>query len=207
MTLEEAAQWEAADRYVDAACIQRGTKLLDYMSTGNVAHDLDMLRQAVGDAQLTYAGYSYGTFIGQVYANMFPDKVRAVVIDGVLDPIAWTTGEPGQENLPFSTRLRSDQGAMATLNQFFSLCDQYPTACAFSGTTPSAARFAAIAESLKTSPLPIPQPDGSIFLFGYSNLIGNALSAMYNSFSWPSFAEFLSAIQSMASPATLAAKL
>jgi pimeloyl-ACP methyl ester carboxylesterase len=62
------------------------------MSTANVARDLDMLRQAVGDEALTYVGYSYGSFLGVTYANLFPDRVRALVVDGVLDPIAWTTG-------------------------------------------------------------------------------------------------------------------
>ena len=66
------------------------------MSTANVARDLDVLREAVGDDMLTYAGYSYGSFLGTTYANMFPGKVRALVVDGVLDPIAWTTGAPGQ---------------------------------------------------------------------------------------------------------------
>lgn len=207
MTLEEAAQWEAADRYVDAACAQRGFKIIDHMNTADAARDLDLLRQAVGDEMLTYAGYSYGTFLGQVYANLFPDKVRALVIDGVLDPIAWTTGEPGQEMLPFSTRLHSDQGAMATLNEFFRLCDENPATCAFAGPTPSAGRFAALAESLKIAPLMIPQPDGSFYPLTYSVLISNALGAMYNSFSWPSFAGLLAALESMAAPATLAAKL
>ena len=93
------------------------------MSTANVARDLDMLRQAVGDAKLNYYGVSYGSFLGQTYANMFPDNVRALVIDGVLDPIAWTTGRGRRLDVPFSTRLRSDAGAQATLNEFFRLCD------------------------------------------------------------------------------------
>ena len=62
------------------------------MSTAEVDAGLDLLRQAVGDKKLTYAGYSYGTYIGSVYANMFPDKVRAVIIDGVIDPVSDATG-------------------------------------------------------------------------------------------------------------------
>lgn len=207
MTMEEADAWEQADRYVDDACAQRGTKIIDYMSTGNVARDLDLMRQAVGDELLTYAGYSYGTFIGQAYANMFPNNFRALVIDGVLDPIAWTTGEPGQEALPFSTRLHSDMGALATLTEFFRLCDANPATCAFAGPTPTAERYDALAERLKANPLVFPQPDGSVATFGYSNLVGNTLGAMYDSFSWPSFAEFLAVLDQLAAPATLAAKL
>ena len=62
------------------------------MATANVARDLDLLRQAVGDAQLTYLGYSYGTHIGTVYANLFPSRVRALTLDAVIEPVEWTTG-------------------------------------------------------------------------------------------------------------------
>jgi pimeloyl-ACP methyl ester carboxylesterase len=205
ISLEEASTWEAADRFLDSACDQRGSKIIDHMSTANVARDLDLLRQAVGDEMLTYAGYSYGTFLGVTYANLFPDKVRALVVDGVLDPVAWTTGTPGEENLPFSTRLRSDVGAMDSLKEFFRLCDTYPENCPFA---PDAeARFAALAANLRTAPLLITLPDGTTFKFIYQDLIGNALGAMYNSFSWPSFAEFLAAIESIATPSSLGQKL
>lgn len=48
------------------------------MATADVARDLDLLRQSVGDAGLTYAGFSYGTYLGVTYANLFPAKVRAL---------------------------------------------------------------------------------------------------------------------------------
>src|SRR6185503_7257316 len=173
ITLEQADIWEAADRYLDDACAQRGTKIIDHMSTAETARDLDLLRQAVGDEMLTYAGYSYGTFLGVTYANLFPEKVRALVVDGVLDPIAWTTGNPGEgDTIPFSTRLRSDKGAMDTLNEFFRLCDENPATCAFSGD--AADRYAALAASLRAAPLQIQFPDGSVFFFTYQDLISNS---------------------------------
>ena len=206
ITLEEAAIWETADRYLDDACAQRGSKIIDHMSTADTARDLDMLRQAVGDEMLTYAGYSYGSFLGVTYANLFPDKVRSLVVDGVLDPIAWTTGIPGEGNtIPFSTRLHSDKGAFDTLNEFFRLCDENPTTCAFSGG--AADRYAALAASLRAAPIQIELPDGSTFTFIYQDLISNTLGAMYNSFSWPDFALFLADIESLAPPAQLGARL
>ena len=206
ITLEEADIWEAADRYLDDACAQRGTKIMDYMSTANTARDLDMLRQAVGDPMLTYAGYSYGTFLGVTYANLFPDKVRALVVDGVLDPIAWTTGHFGDGyTVPFSTRLHSDKGAMDTLNEFFRLCDENPGSCAFSGG--AADRYAALAANLRAAPIQIQLPDGSVFFFTYQDLISNSLGAMYDSFSWPDFAVFLTDIESLAPPSQLGARL
>ena len=89
--------------------------------------------ERVGDDQLTYLGFSYGSMLGQIYANLFPDRVRAVVIDGVLDPIAWSTGR-GHESLtvPVTERLRSAVGARKTLGQFFQQCDLAQGDCAFS---------------------------------------------------------------------------
>ena len=193
-TPAEEALWITADRYLDAACDQRGGTIGDHMSTANVARDLDLLRQAVDDEKLTYAGYSYGSFLGTTYASLFPDKVRAVIVDGVLDPIAWTTGAPGQQGIPFSTRLRSDAGAMATLNEFFRLCDAGD--CAFGPD--SADRFADLVDEVKADPTVI----------DYTNLIGITLRAMYDSASWEDFAALLADIESAeASSATLRARI
>src|SRR5688572_27421758 len=56
--------------------------IVDHMSTADVVRDLDLLRRAVGDRKLTYLGFSYGSYLGNTYANMFPNNVRALVIDG-----------------------------------------------------------------------------------------------------------------------------
>ena len=143
----EEQTWIATDRYLTAACDQRGGRIAEHMSTANVARDLDLLRHAVGDEKLTYAGYSYGSYLGVNYANLFPGKVRALVIDGVLDPIAWSTGTGDQaRTVPFSARLGSDASAQATLREFFLLCDASGPRCALSGD--AAARFAALAARL-----------------------------------------------------------
>ncbi len=141
-TPAEEAVRARADGYIAGACERRGTRVVDHMSTANVARDMDVLRGAVGDDKLSYAGFSYGSYLGVTYANLFPDRVRAVVVDGVLDPVAWSTGR-GDEALtqPFSTRLKSHSGAQATLDEFFRLCDEAGAGCAFSGG--AAARFAA----------------------------------------------------------------
>ena len=66
------------------------------MSTGEVARDLDLLRQATGERRLTFVGYSYGTMIASTYANMYPTRVRAIIADGVIDPVAWTGTRSGR---------------------------------------------------------------------------------------------------------------
>lgn len=196
ITNDEVERWIAADRYLDDACARRGGALIDHMSTANVARDLDRLRVAVGDAKLSYYGVSYGSMLGQTYANMFPDSFRALAIDGVLDPVAWTTGAPGQQGLPFSTRLRSDQGAMDTLREFFRLCQAGGSACPLSSGAGAEARYAALAAALRTAPVTIVDPaTGESFEYNYSYLIGDTLGAMYGSSSWPDLANFLVALE------------
>jgi pimeloyl-ACP methyl ester carboxylesterase len=204
---EELQTWEAADRYVDAACAQRAGRILDHMSTANVARDLDWLRQAVGDAQLNYAGYSYGSYLGVMYANLFPGQGRALIIDGIVDPIAYATGEPGEsETVTLGTRIASADGAQATLGEFFRLCDAGgPAKCAFA---PDAAnRFAALAARIKAHPVQIPMPDGSVIEVNYSILILNTLVALYDPLSFPDLAQLLAGLESLADPLAVGVKL
>ena len=203
MTKDEERVAKQLDKQLGQACKKNGGAIADHMATADVARDLDLLRRAVGDRELNYVGYSYGSFLGVTYANLFPHRVGALVVDGVLDPIAWTTGRSRLERktVPFSTRLRSDAGAQATLDEFFRLCDEAgPDGCAFA---PDAAdRFAALAERLRSEPIEITDPEtGEVFLVGYADLIGESLGAMYNSFDWPFFAELLAFVESAADPA------
>ena len=171
--------FERADRALNRACQRRGGSIVDHMATGNVARDLDLLRRAVGDRQLTYAGYSYGSILGITYANLYPDRVRALVLDSVVDPIAWTTGRGDEaETEPVYNRLGNPAGAQATLEEFFRLCDAAgPEGCAFAGT--SASRFAAIAERLRSEPLEYVDPGtGETVVFTYAHLIKTTWDAM-----------------------------
>ena len=59
--------------------------LLPHISTADTARDLDHLRVLIGEEKLTYVGLSYGTYLGQTYANMFPDRVRAMLLNGIVD--------------------------------------------------------------------------------------------------------------------------
>jgi pimeloyl-ACP methyl ester carboxylesterase len=199
LTLDEVDLFAAGDAYLAANCRRHAGPIASHMSTANVARDLDVLRERVGDEELTYVGLSYGTYLGQVYANMFPDRVRSVVIDGVLDPIAWVNAEG---LVPFSTRLHSDEGAQETLVRFFELCDASPDACAFGPN--SADRFAALADALLAAPVEVTDPaTGETFLFTYQDLIGNALGALYNPFAYPDLAGLLAALEEFVPAAEL----
>jgi pimeloyl-ACP methyl ester carboxylesterase len=207
VTRAEERVWVRSDRALARACAQRGGPILDHMATGNVARDLDLLRRAVGDDKLSYVGYSYGSFLGATYANLFPGKVRSLVVDGVLDPVAWATGRGDQaRTLPFSTRLRSAKGAWESLKEFFRLCDAGAANCAFSQGSPRQ-RFARLAERLLEEPVPLPDGQGGTFPFGYDDLIATALGAMYDPASWPDFAVFLQQLWELAQPQAAAATL
>jgi pimeloyl-ACP methyl ester carboxylesterase len=104
VTRAEERLWVRSDRAIARACAERGGPILDHMSTANVARDMDLLRRAVGDRKLTYAGYSYGSYLGATYANLFPGKVRALVVDGVLDR---SPGPPAAATRPAPCRSRT----------------------------------------------------------------------------------------------------
>ena len=75
---------EVSEEYVDDCAAKYGD-LLPHLGTRDVARDMDAVRAAMGDEQLSYLGFSYGTAIGQVYADLFPDRVRSMVLDGVVE--------------------------------------------------------------------------------------------------------------------------
>ena len=84
----------AAQQKIAELCVQRtgvdekvdGKEFLANIGTRDVAKDLDILRGVLGDEKLTYVGFSYGTSIGTVYAEQFPENVRALILDGAVDP-------------------------------------------------------------------------------------------------------------------------
>ncbi|MGB3484706.1 MAG: alpha/beta hydrolase [Mycobacterium sp.] len=76
------------EEFVQRCVDKMGEDFLANMGTDNVARDLDRIREAVGDEKLTFLGYSYGTRIGSTYAEQFPQNVRAMILDGAIDPNA-----------------------------------------------------------------------------------------------------------------------
>jgi len=69
-----------------AACLDNTGPLLGHLDAASVARDMDVMRAVLGDTELHYLGYSYGTYLGTVYAELFPDKVGRMVLDGAVDP-------------------------------------------------------------------------------------------------------------------------
>lgn len=128
----ETKNWIQGYSRLGQLCEQRNGELLAHVSTTEVAKDMDLLRRAVGDQALNYISLSYGTYLGAVYANLFPDKVRAMVLDGNIDPFgAWNNKGKEQTRLSISLRIGSDLGVAKTLNAFLNLCGQ--TLCVLGG--------------------------------------------------------------------------
>jgi pimeloyl-ACP methyl ester carboxylesterase len=88
-TPEGVAHIENENKQFVQRCVDKmGKEFLANLGTANVARDLDAIRASLGDEKLTYLGYSYGTRIGALYAEDYPDKVRAMILDGAVDPNA-----------------------------------------------------------------------------------------------------------------------
>ncbi|GAA1423726.1 alpha/beta hydrolase [Streptomyces thermospinosisporus] len=154
---KERKAWFAGRAELAEGCRKRASKLMPYVSTADTARDLDRLREAVGDRQLSYWGVSYGTFLGAVYANLFPGKVGGLLLDGNVDPRGYADGamdsEPSQTT---SLRMGSDLGSADTVGKFLELCGQAPVSqCAFSAGSAEAtrAKFAALMRRLPGEPV------------------------------------------------------
>jgi pimeloyl-ACP methyl ester carboxylesterase len=79
-------------------CEQKFGWLLPYLTTANVARDLDSIRAAFGVSKINYYAFSYGTYIGEVYATLFPGRVRRMVLDSTVDPTGvWYADNIGQD--------------------------------------------------------------------------------------------------------------
>ncbi len=96
----------AATDFADACSTNTGD-LLGEVDTVSAARDLDLLRAILGDEQLNYLGFSYGTFLGATYADLYPDKVGRLVLDGALDPSATDTEVSQAQAVGFEQALRA----------------------------------------------------------------------------------------------------
>ncbi|MET0976614.1 MAG: alpha/beta hydrolase [Leifsonia sp.] len=101
-----AAKTEKATAFAQS-CDDGTGRLLDNVDTESAARDLDVLRAALGDETLNYLGYSYGTYLGAVYADLFPQKAGRLVLDGALDPTASNAEVSTEQARGFESALRA----------------------------------------------------------------------------------------------------
>lgn len=191
----------------DRACGARAAALLPHLSTADVARDMDLLRHTVGDQRLSYLGISYGTYLGATYANLFPDRVRALVLDGAIDPVAAATGRGDEaRRLAVTLRLKQDEGMAATLRAFLDLCGRADTpSCAFAAGSPAATRtkYAALLERLRRHPVTL---GGRTYT--YPTTVALVAESLYTTQplpgglpGWSGLAAFLQALWASSAPA------
>ncbi|MFJ3863248.1 alpha/beta hydrolase [Streptomyces nigra] len=89
------------------ACAEKHADVLPYIDTVSAARDLDLIRAALGAPRINYFGYSYGTYLGAVYAKLFPQRVRRAVLDSVVDPTGVWYDDNLAQDLAFDDRHRA----------------------------------------------------------------------------------------------------
>ena len=198
ITLQQENKFYDANERGTRLCDSNAGPLLSHVSTANVARDMDLLRRSVDDKKLTYIGFSYGTHLGEVYANLFPKKVRALTLDAVLDPVEWTTGEkPGDALVkPFTYRLGSFEGSQDALRTFLKACanNTNNNRCAFGEKGASAkeleAKYERLLDRLRQEPVKVKTPQGTQKIT-YQDTVGFTLSLLYQAEASPFLANFL----------------
>ncbi|RKO87664.1 hypothetical protein BDK51DRAFT_26884, partial [Blyttiomyces helicus] len=177
-------------------CFKNAGDLLPFTSTAAVARDLDLLREAVGEELLHYYGYSYGTFLGSTYVNMFPERVGRVIVDAVVDPREFS-GEYFDFIYGGLIHTEAAVDAMAAACE-----DAGPDRCAMAPKPPRgsrshprtgpsvASRIRTLVASLDTNPLPAPNAavPGVLTTALASNVI---FLATYQTVRWPAVMEAL----------------
>jgi pimeloyl-ACP methyl ester carboxylesterase len=169
----------AADRNFAAGCQARSGAELPYVSTVDAARDMDVLRSALGDSRLTYMGFSYGTLLGATYAGLFPTHVRALVLDGALDPA-----------LPTITQLDQQSAAIdGQLQQFFGVCARQAS-CPWKPGGSMSAAYQALVARVRANPLPA---QGTSRKVGPSELLYGTAVTLYSTSTWNDLAYALQA--------------
>ncbi|CAL9333858.1 Tripeptidyl aminopeptidase [Streptomyces sp. enrichment culture] len=165
---DKLAQRKLAREYAEG-CYERSAEMLPHMTTPNTARDLDVIRAALGEKKLNFLGVSYGTYLGAVYATLFPGHVRRMVVDSVVNPSRekiWYQANLDQD-VAFEGRWKDWQDWVARNDAIFHL-----------GTT----RDAVQAQWLKLRAAAAKDPIGGVV--GPAELIGFFQSAPYYDSSW-----------------------
>jgi pimeloyl-ACP methyl ester carboxylesterase len=168
--------------YVQRCVDKMGKDFLANVGTANVVKDLDALRAALGDDKLSYVGFSYGTEIGSAYAEAYPKNVRAMVLDGAVDP----------DIDPLESNLQQMEAFQKAFNDFAADCAKSPD-CPL-GTDPAKASdvFRSLVGPLVDKPAKTRDPRG----LSYGDAITGAIEAMYSPSSW---SDLTSGLQALAS--------
>ncbi len=152
-------------------CVERVGRPLDYIGTNNTARDMDAIRQALGEEQASFFGFSYGSELGAVWATLFPTTVRAAVLDGAADPNADSVEATRQQWVGFE----------AALNTFLAECSS-DTSCAFHNGGDAEGAFDELFSRLDAEPLVSADGRADVNL---GVAVTGVVRAMYSDQFWP----------------------
>jgi pimeloyl-ACP methyl ester carboxylesterase len=141
--------WEGQSQTYATDCLKHGlaqNRLLNNDTTIDTARDMDSIRAALGAKQITYYGFSYGTYLGQVYATLFPSHVRRIILDSNIDP----------RNVWYQANLNQDVAFNRNINIWFAWLAKYNDVYHL-GTTEAAVQATWYADdaALGTSPIKV----------------------------------------------------
>lgn len=178
---DDAERQEIIDLAEDFAdqCAEKNADIIQFIGTNNSARDMDSIRRALGEETISYFGWSYGSELGATWATLFPDTVRAAVLDGAADPNADLT-EGG---------IQQAEGFEGTLTTYLAQCSADPD-CAFHNDGDAEGAFDALMSKLDDKPIPS-EPGRPDITRGVA-LLATA-EAMYAESSWPQLSDALTA--------------
>jgi pimeloyl-ACP methyl ester carboxylesterase len=177
---EKQALIDASQAFNDKCAENSGT-ILPFISTKASAQDINSLRLALGEEKVTFFGFSYGSELGTTWATMFPETVRAIVVDGAVDPTASSI----QEGM---SQAKGFEGQLAT---FLKQCSERTT-CEFHNNGDAEAAFDKLVLDIDAKPLEVSK-DRTLVTQGV--LFTAVAQAMYSDYYWPQLSEALSAAQ------------
>ena len=167
--------------YIQRCVDKVGKDFLASVGTASAVKDMDALRAALGDGKLTYIGFSYGTQLGSEYAEAFPQRVRAMVLDGAVDP----TVEPIE-----STLLQAEAFQKA-FNDFAADCAKSPDCPLGTDAGKAVDVLHSLVDPLVEKPAPTEDPRG----LGYSDAQTAVTSALYSPGMWEQLTNGLTALR------------
>ncbi len=176
-------QTESENRHYAQACTERsgGPAVLANVGTRDVVKDVDILRAVLGDAKLSYVGFSYGTRIGSEYAEAFPRNVRALVLDGALDP----------NETSVDRSVKQSAGFQQAFDAYAADCAAQPSCPLGTDAARATAAFQSLVRPLVDRPA---QAEGGTRSLSNPDAVTGTIQALYLKQLWPILSRGLSAL-------------
>ncbi|MEP7114227.1 MAG: alpha/beta fold hydrolase, partial [Ilumatobacteraceae bacterium] len=158
-------------------CVTKNAGFYEYVGTNNSARDIDAIRAALGEATISYLGFSYGSELGATWATLFPTTVRAAVLDGAADPTADAAEGSSQQLKGFEDSLTTFLAACSANNK-----------CPFNSDGNAEAAYDTLLKAIDASPVPTEtgRPPASLGM-----AVAAVGEAMYSQARWPALASAL----------------